>query len=272
MSAQFDQMRVDELPVVLDWATTEGWNPGLEDAEAFYASDPSGFFVARVDGAPVAAISVVNHSDDFAFLGLYICAPKWRGQGVGKALWDHAITHAGARTIGLDGVPDQQANYKASGFVRADETARYTGKLPTSDVRLPQARGSDLTWMIDKERAANGYAKPVFLANWLKRGAARKTYILDDQQGFATVRRCQAGAKIGPLVAKDAQSAQKLMVGSANAFPGPVSIDVPASNTALGAYCIARGMTCDFKTARMYRGAPPIPGTQHRAIATMELG
>ena len=33
---------------MLDWATSEGWNPGLEDAAAFYAADPEGFFQGRL--------------------------------------------------------------------------------------------------------------------------------------------------------------------------------------------------------------------------------
>lgn len=92
-------MRPDDLSRVLDWAADEGWNPGLDDAAAFLASDPEGFFVTEADGAPVAAISVVNHSPDFAFLGLYLCQPAWRGRGIGLRLWTHALTHAG----GADG-------------------------------------------------------------------------------------------------------------------------------------------------------------------------
>ena len=75
---QHRTMSLDELRVVLDWAAEEGWNPGLDDAEAFHAADPEGFFLAIDKGTPVAAISVVNHSDNFAFLGLYLCRPEYR--------------------------------------------------------------------------------------------------------------------------------------------------------------------------------------------------
>jgi len=104
----FHTATVKELGTALDWAAAEGWNPGLEDAEAFFASDPAGFFVARDGDRPIAAISVVNHSETFAFLGLYIVTPSYRGQGIGLRLWNHALAHAGARTIGLDGVEAQQ--------------------------------------------------------------------------------------------------------------------------------------------------------------------
>ena len=34
------QMTRAELDTVIGWAAREGWNPGLRDAEAFYATDP----------------------------------------------------------------------------------------------------------------------------------------------------------------------------------------------------------------------------------------
>ena len=39
-------MTRDELDTLVDWAACEGWNPGLDDAEVFWATDPEGF-VAR---------------------------------------------------------------------------------------------------------------------------------------------------------------------------------------------------------------------------------
>ena len=73
---------IQDLYLMLDWAAEEGWNPGSDDAAAFHAADPKGFFLAMDDSAPVAAISVVNHSDTFAFLGLYIALPSHRRKGI----------------------------------------------------------------------------------------------------------------------------------------------------------------------------------------------
>ena len=115
-------MSIEELEEVLGWAADEGWNPGLDDAKAFYAADPAGFLVKEVQKEIVAAISVVNHDPHFAFLGLYLCKPQYRGQGHGIDVWHAGIAHAGSRSIGLDGVPDQQENYARSGFVKCGST------------------------------------------------------------------------------------------------------------------------------------------------------
>ena len=59
----------EEFATAIDWAAAEGWNPGLDDLEAFFAADPRGFWMAWKDGAPVSCISVVRVSADFGFLG-----------------------------------------------------------------------------------------------------------------------------------------------------------------------------------------------------------
>ena len=84
-------MTLADLETALDWAAAEGWNPGLDDAEAFLAADPGGFLMGRVDGEPVASISAVRHSAGFGFLGLYICRPEHRGRGLGWQMWQAAM-------------------------------------------------------------------------------------------------------------------------------------------------------------------------------------
>ena len=105
-------MRVDEIALAADWAAAEGWNPGLGDAACFATVDAEGFLIGELDRAPAATISCVNYDDRFAFLGFYIVRPDLRGRGFGLKLWQAAIAHAGARTIGLDGVVAQQDNYR----------------------------------------------------------------------------------------------------------------------------------------------------------------
>ena len=116
-----------EVHLVLDWARQEGWNPGIHGAACFHAADPGGFFGSLHDDEPAAVISLVRYDATFAFLGLYICRPELRGRGYGLAAWNAALDLAGARTIGLDGVPEQQVNYMRAGFRLAWRNHRYQG-------------------------------------------------------------------------------------------------------------------------------------------------
>ncbi len=270
-------LTADELPLVLDWARDEGWNPGEEDAPAFFDADPKGFFAAEIDGRPAAAISVVNHSEEFAFLGLYICRPEHRGQGVGYALWQHALAHAGNRVVGLDGVPAQQANYARSGFAPVGRTARHVGAIePRDHHAVRPIRPQDGIVLVSQDAIANGYGKGRFLARWLNDTQTRKTLVFEEGgevSGFATIRRCRQGSKIGPLVAHTAAQAKALMHAAARFAGGePIMIDWPSDMVEMAGYCAGLGMTVPFTTARMYRGPAPQTGRMIRAVATLELG
>jgi len=68
-----------ELDIAVDWARQEGWNPGLYDADAFYAQDPNGFFIGYLDNEPIATISAVKYGNSYAFGGFYIVKKEYRG-------------------------------------------------------------------------------------------------------------------------------------------------------------------------------------------------
>ena len=53
---------LDELELLLLWAGDEGWNPGLDDAPLFHATDAGGFLVSTKDEHLVAGISLVKHT------------------------------------------------------------------------------------------------------------------------------------------------------------------------------------------------------------------
>ena len=260
-----------ELETVLDWAAAEGWNPGIDDPVAFFAADPDGFFVACDGNQPVAAISVVNHTECFAFLGLYIVLPSHRGKGIGYQLWQHALRHAGDRTVGLDGVPDQQENYRASGFTHAGATTRYTGTIAAKlDAKTRMATSDDVPDLIAQEAAASGVGKTGYLEGWFEQTETRKTFVTEG--GFCTVRTCRSGGKIGPLKATDVVVAERLIRHAATFVTGEISIDVPDASKTLSGLCEALGLIAGFHTARMYRGPFECPSVDGFAVATLELG
>ena len=78
------RMAESELGLALDWAAAEGWNPGLCDAECFYAADPEGFFLGEFAGSePIGCVSAVAYDEHYGFLGFYIVKPRCRnGPGV----------------------------------------------------------------------------------------------------------------------------------------------------------------------------------------------
>ncbi len=123
------RMAESELNLALEWAAAEGWNPGLHDAECFYAADLEGFFLGEfADGEPIGCVSAVAYDRNYGFLGFYIVKPQYRGRGFGLQLWDAAMAYLGGRNVGLDGVVAQQGNYRKSGFKLAYRNIRHQGE------------------------------------------------------------------------------------------------------------------------------------------------
>lgn len=272
----FHTMTRAELDQALDWGAAEQWNPGIEDAAAFHASDPQGFFAARLDGTMAGAISVVNHDPQNAFLGLYLVRPDLRGQGIGLALWTHALAHAGTRSIGLEGVAAQQDNYRRSGFVPLSETRRFVGTIPARRGAVRPATQADLALIAALDRAAVGHDRPAFLRAWTTPAATRGTLMALDGRGFVTWRHCRTGTKIGPVTAADAGTARMLLQAAAGCGPAPHVLDVPRGQAVLERFCTDAGMACSFATARMVRGPAPVFGGDAQgvisSVATLELG
>ncbi len=66
------RMAESELNLGIEWAAAEGWNPGLHDAECFYAADPEGFFLGEfAGGEPIGCVSAVAYDRNYGFLGFY---------------------------------------------------------------------------------------------------------------------------------------------------------------------------------------------------------
>jgi ribosomal protein S18 acetylase RimI-like enzyme len=273
-------MTREQAALAIDWAAAEGWNPGLDDADTFYAADPSGFFIGLLDDEPVASISVVKYGADFAFLGFYMVRAGFRGKGLGWRLWQDAMASAAGRQVGLDGVVAQQDNYRKSGFAFAWRNARYEGAglaRGSSDRRVCPLQQVDWDDVVAYDRPFFPADRSLFLHGWLRQPNAVVLGFVDQGrlQGYGLIRRCRVGWKIGPLFADHEDAAEALYVALAGqaAASEPVSLDIPDIHNAALALTRRHGMRMIFETARMYTGKPPsLPMNRTYGITSFELG
>jgi hypothetical protein len=266
-------LEADEVERLVDWAAEEGWNPGLADAAAFRAADPEGCLGAFVDGEMVAGISAVAYGAGFGFIGLYIVAPAHRGRGHGRAVWDAGMARLGGRTVGLDGVPAQQDNYAQMGFAKAYGTVRFTGRPPVAGVDGIVAE-ADVEAVAAFDAECFPAPRRPFLERWFEAPRIVRVALTDGViTGYAVARACREGNKVGPLFARDVETALKLFAALGAAVAGPLAIDVPAYQADFIAALRAAGLVPGFETARMYRGpAPEMAGGQVFGTTSLELG
>jgi ribosomal protein S18 acetylase RimI-like enzyme len=275
---QVRAMRPEEIALAADWAAAEGWNPGLSDAACFAKVDPQGFFVGELDGAAAATISVVNYGDRFAFLGFYIVRPDLRGEGYGLRVWQAGIAHAGARTVGLDGVIAQQENYKRSGFTLAYRNVRYGGTI-AAGAPVPGVVDLATVPLLDvvaDDATVFPARRTGFLRAWTSApGHVGRAVVRDGRlAAWGVIRSCRSGCKIGPLVADDEDAAAAVFDALVAAKGGgEIYLDIPEPNAAAAALARWRGLDPVFETARMYTGPiRPLALARIYGIATFELG
>jgi hypothetical protein len=270
-------LRASELETVINWADSEGWNPGVNDAESFFAADSSGFFGGYVDDELVASISAVRYHNEFAFIGLYIVLPDFRGTRLTKMLVDKALEVTQEIPTGIDGVVSMQKSYSNYGFRIAHRNIRYEGLLsPISGIKniTTEVKTSESLRELDLE--CFGVNRDDFLQTWINQEQAFTLQIDEGlgKRGFATVRKCSRGYKIAPLFAESAEVALQLLAGIENRLGSGahVYIDVPEPNNEAVAIVGSLGMTAVFETARMYRGQWDLPIHKVFGISSFELG
>ena len=276
---------VDEL---VARAAAEGWNPGLHDAELFWATDPEAFIAAELDGKLIGGGAITAYGGEFGFMGFFIVWPEFRGRGLGNTLWHARRERLLARlregaSIGMDGVFAMQAYYAKGGFVFSHRDIRFRADIPQT-VETPTAGGDDIVAAAEIpfdalaafDRTCFPAPRPTFLRGWISQPDALALACLRDGAlcGYGVIRRCAEGHKIGPLFASDTPAAETLFTHlAAHGAGGPVFLDAPENNPDALALVHRHGMVEVFGCARMYLG--PVPDIAHRrvfGVTTFELG
>lgn len=285
-------MTLDDLQTTLKWARQEGWNPGYGDAKIFFNIDEKGFFMAKTtDGEPIVSVSGVRYSEDYGFVGLYICVPEHRGKGYAKSTFGYAIRHLEGKVMGLDAVAAQRSNYAKWDFTVAHKNIRFGGvvdldALPPPSV--PTGEAGDCIVVEDLKEVRIGAilkfdekyvpaARERFMRAWLTAPGhvVRVAIVGDEIKGYGVLRPCCDGPRIGPLFAESVAIAdlliRELIAGTSQG--AKVFIDIPEPNQASIELAGRLGLTGMFDTYRMYRGpTPKLPVECIYGLTSLEMG
>lgn len=277
------RMTRDELDMLVEWAAREGWNPGLNDAEVFWATDAEGFVAAEMDGELIGGGSIVAYEKKYGSIGLFIVRPEYRGRGLGNQLWHELNRCLLARldadaAIGLDGVFNMQDYYARGGFRFVCRDLRFEGWGRD----LPQPEGIIEVSALPFERIdaydRRHFPAPRgrFLRAWIHRPGGHALAVVDGDEirGYAVMRPCRTGYKIGPLFAANAAVAESLLVSLGLRAPGePIFLDVPEINRGALELVARYRMSEVFGCARMVLGPiPELPEAEIFGVTTFELG
>lgn len=268
----------EELDIMVEWAASEGWNPGLHDVDCFYSTDPTGYFMGFLSNQPITCISAVAYNDNFGFLGFYITKPEFRGQGYGIQVWKKGIDYLKTQNVGLDGVFAQQENYKKSGFTLAYSNIRYQDIAKHSETKgLVKLSEVSFEKLVAYDSQCFPVPREKFLKCWITMPESHGTASVSNGGiiGYGVIRKCKVGYKVGPLFADTLDVATNIYRELCNQVKEEVEVflDVPEVNRPAVSFAESSGMKKVFGTARMYtKEQPKINLAKIFGVTTFELG
>ncbi len=276
MSAHLRLMTEADIPAGMRLKELAGWNQTPSDWERFLRASPAGCFVAELDGRVCGTATTIVYEGRFAWIGMVLVDPEYRGRGIGTRLLAKAIEHLDAArvpTLKLDATPQGKPIYAKLGFVSEYEIERWALErrpdLAGAAGSVEQSASFSFGSQQDVEEIVE-FDREVFGAD---RGGLLKS--LDDDtphftleakdrgqlQGYALARRGSRADHLGPWIARDESSARGLLVEFLRRSKRE-TIFVDCVNLNRFACGLAQSLGFEFSRplTRMYRGPNRHPG------------
>jgi len=182
--------------------------------------------------------------------------------------------------IGLDGVVDQQENYRKSGFELFHKNARYHGKSRKDYVKnesVVSLSKIDFDLLCNYDRKFFPAARDNFLKKWIVQPESSALAAVEGRKivGYGVIRKCRTGYKIGPLFAESQYKAELIFSSLQITVPNnsDIYLDIPVSNKEALNLTKKHDMQIVFETARMYKGkSPDLPLQKIFGVTSFELG
>ncbi len=287
-------LKIEDIPLVTEWARIEGFTPGSGDVNIYRNTDRQGLWIGILDNKPIGCIAGIRYNSSYGFIGLFIVLEKYRGNGYGLKLWKHAMKYlSNLPCIGLEAAPNRLEDYSKWGFRKSSITTRwewqgndgfpvdklyFEDNLDDYNVVKAKSVSSEQVQIYDASREPS--PRPHFLSDWLDNTTGNVLVISDQKgicHGFGRIRPCLLnkgdGWRIGPLLADTPPLAEFLLRSLISSHTGKVLLDSPGLNP-YSKYLLERlGFKELSSTFRMYKGyQPPVSMNQVYGLACLELG
>jgi ribosomal protein S18 acetylase RimI-like enzyme len=260
------RMTERDIPACQRLREQAGWNQTDDDWRRLLAWEPDGCFVAERGGQIVGSTTTTLYGTRLAWIGMVLVDEAYRRQGIARALFGHAMAYLagrGVQTVALDSTPLAQPLYAQAGYADVSMLERRRGTLPAlppGDAR--PVTPDDLPALAAFDAAAFGAGRARILEA-LVRGCPEGCFVVGegvDIGGYLLTRPGANAWHIGPLVARDADTAERLARTALQGHDGrPALMDVMMENPDAVALSERLNLATVRPFIRMMHGPPPTP-------------
>jgi GNAT superfamily N-acetyltransferase len=250
-----------------------GWNQMEVDWKRFLGASRDGCFVMEADGAVRGTAATIVYSGRFAWVGMVLVDPEYRGRGIGTKVLERCIEHLDAMQvpcIKLDATPLGKPIYEKLGFATEYELERWVLKKTPGQERSAGQLGPAeemppplLEFLMKADREVFGADRSELLRSMHKEEVRFTDGVWNagGMEGYALGRHGSFADHLGPWVAKDATTAERLLDRFLEqSVRQSVVIDCAQANPFAKGLLQARGFEFARPLTRMVRGENKFPG------------
>ncbi|MES9520155.1 GNAT family N-acetyltransferase [Streptomyces capoamus] len=273
------RLTLRDLTACADLSEDRGW-PREEHKWGLLLSAGKGFGIDDPEGGLVAACVVTEYGawqqPDLGAIGMVLVAGRHARQGVGRRMMRHVLSVMGTTPLTLHATPYGRPLYEELGFKvtgRAEMLmGRFTPGGPETSVATRAATAEDLPAILRLDEEVFGTDRtplitrlPAF-ADQLRVAEENGRLI-----GYTAAWPNMDTHVVGPLIARDTETAKALIASLAVRTERPLRTDIDVRHEELLAWAKERGLASVAFNEVMTYGITDLPGDWTRRFAPLTV-
>ncbi|MFB7088873.1 GNAT family N-acetyltransferase [Streptomyces sp. NPDC056296] len=273
------RLTLRDLTACADLSEDRGW-PREEHKWGFLLTAGKGYGIDDPGGGLVSACTVTEYGPperpSLAAIGMVLVAERHGRQGVGRRLMRHVVAALGTTPLTLHATPYGRPLYEELGFKatgRAEMVrGRFTPGGPESRTTTRAATADDLAAILRLDEEVFGTDRtpiitrlPAF-ADQLRVAEEHGRLI-----GYAAAWPNMDTHVVGPLIARDTETAKALISSLAARTERPLRTDIDVRHEELLAWAKEHGLASIAPNTVMTYGITELPGDWNRRFAPLTV-
>ncbi|WP_133889982.1 GNAT family N-acetyltransferase [Streptomyces sp. BK208] len=278
-SAPIRRLTLRDLTACADLSENRGWLRE-EHKWGFLLTAGKGYGIDDPDGGLVAACTVTEYGPPerptLAAIGMVLVAERHARQGVGRRLMRHVVSALGTVPLTLHATPYGRPLYEELGFKVTGGAEMVRGRFvpggPAPRTATRAATAEDLGAILRLDEEVFGADRthiiarlPAF-ADQLRVAEAAGRVV-----GYAAAWPNMDTHVVGPLIARDTETAKALIGSLAAGTDRPLRTDIDVRHEELLAWVKERGLSTVAPNAVMTYGITELPGDWARRFAPLTV-
>ena len=273
------RLTLRDLTACADLSEDRGW-PREEHKWGLLLTAGKGYGIDDPDGGLVSACVVTEYGPQdhpaLAAIGMVLVAERHARRGIGRHLMRHIVSAMGPTPLTLHATPNGRPLYEELGFKVTGRAEMMRGHFspggPEPKAVTRAATAEDLPAILRLDEEVFGADRTPVITR-LPAFADRLRVAEEDGRliGYAAAWPNMETHVVGPLVARDTETAKSLIASLAAHTDRPLRTDIDVRHEELLAWAKERGLASVAFNAVMTYGIPELPGDWTRRFAPLTV-